>query len=216
MKLVRRLLKSLGKKKNSYVLPAGQGGMRSGKAWWSWKEGVRTKSQETQMLSKRQEVFQNAIEGKLGVQSRANEILHDQIIEELKEVEHKKTEAALNLVSKETDLWRYRNEREEAKRSQGARKFKKDEEMGAPPRNKSDWPDWEEARSAEKKKRGGWSERGKRRCQRSLSCRMRSEAPKWTLMVKATANMQKQKFLEEKEKHQTKRVRRSKKSEKEK
>ena len=82
------------------------------------------------MLSKRQEVFQNAIEGKLGVQSRANEILHDQIIEELKEVEHKKTEAALNLVSKETDLWRYRNEREEAKRSQGARKFKKDEEMG--------------------------------------------------------------------------------------
>ena len=35
---------------------------------------------------------------------------------------------------------------------QGARELEKDDEMAwAPPRNKSDWPDWEEARSAEKK-----------------------------------------------------------------
>ena len=53
MKLVRRFLKSLGKKK-SYEQPAGQGGMRSGKAWWSWKEGVK----DIQMLNKRPEVFQ--------------------------------------------------------------------------------------------------------------------------------------------------------------
>ena len=35
-------LLSFGKKKKSYEKPAGQGGMRSGKAWWSLKEGVRT------------------------------------------------------------------------------------------------------------------------------------------------------------------------------
>ena len=34
---------------------------------------------------------------------------------------------------------------------EGARKLRKDEEMAwAPPRNKSDWPDCEEARSTEK------------------------------------------------------------------
>ena len=38
-----------------------------------------------------------------------------------------------------------------SKKIAGARKFVKDEEMvWTPPRNKSDWPDWEEARSAEK------------------------------------------------------------------
>ena len=40
MKLVKRFLKSVGKKKKSNVQPVGQVGMRSGKAWWSWKEGV--------------------------------------------------------------------------------------------------------------------------------------------------------------------------------
>ena len=40
--------------------------------------------------------------------------------------------------------------KEEARRLQGARKLGKDEEMAwAPPRNMSDWPDWEEARSME-------------------------------------------------------------------
>ena len=41
MKLARRCSKYFGKKKKS-VLPAGPDGMRSGMAWWSWKEGVRT------------------------------------------------------------------------------------------------------------------------------------------------------------------------------
>ena len=62
-------------------------------------------SRETQMLSKRQEIFQNAMEGKLRVQSRASERLQDQIIEEIKELEHTKTEEALQLVRKEHDLW---------------------------------------------------------------------------------------------------------------
>ena len=36
-----------------------------------------------------------------------------QIGEEIKEMEHKKTEEALQLVGKEHDLWRYQNEKEE-------------------------------------------------------------------------------------------------------
>ena len=51
------------------------------------------------------------------------------------------TEEALLLVSKEHDLWTYQNDKGEAKRLQGARKLRKDEEMAwAPPRNRSDWP----------------------------------------------------------------------------
>ena len=34
----------------------------------------------------------------------------------------------------------------------------------------------------------GWSQKGKRRCRRSLSCRMRSEAPKWTWMADGKAS----------------------------
>ena len=67
------------------------------------------------MLNKRQEILKNAIEGKLKVQSRANERLHDQIIEEIKEMENKKTEEAMNLVKKENDLWRYQNEKKKQK-----------------------------------------------------------------------------------------------------
>ena len=36
------------------------------------------------MLNKRQEIFQNAIEGKLRVQDRASEIMQDQVIKERK------------------------------------------------------------------------------------------------------------------------------------
>ena len=56
-------------------------------------------------------------------------------------MEHTKTEEALHLARKEHDLWVYQNEKEEAKRLQGVRKPRKDEEMG--------WPDWEEARNME-------------------------------------------------------------------
>ena len=44
----------------------------------------------------------------------------------------------------------YQIEKEEAKRLQGARKPRKDEELAwAPPGNRSDWPDCEEARKME-------------------------------------------------------------------
>ena len=88
------------------------------------------------MLKKRQEIFQNAIEGKLGVQDRASERLQDQIIEEIEECVHRKTQEALQLAGKEHDLWMYRNER-----LQGVRKLRKHEEIA--------WPDWEEARKME-------------------------------------------------------------------
>ena len=60
-------------------------------------------------------------------------------------MEHKRTEEALELVRKENDLWRYQSEKAETKRLQGARKLRRDEEMAwAPPRNMSNWLDWEE------------------------------------------------------------------------
>ena len=86
------------------------------------------------MLNKRQEIFQNAIEGKLRVQDRASERLQDQIIEEMKELAHTKTEEALQLASEEHDLSMYQNEKEEATRLQGVRTPRKGEEMvWAPP-----------------------------------------------------------------------------------
>ena len=96
---------------------------------------------EIQMLNKRQEIFQNAIEGKLRVQDRASERVQDQVIEEIKELVHRKTEESFQTAEKEHDLWMYKNEKEEAKRLQGVRKLRKDEEMA--------WPDWEEARKME-------------------------------------------------------------------
>ena len=108
-------------------------------------------SREIQMLNERQEIFQNAIEGKLRVQDRASERLQDQIIEEVKELVHTKREEALQLASKEHDLWMYQNEKEESKRLQGVRKPRKDEQKAwAPPRNRSDCPDWEEEKDGRK------------------------------------------------------------------
>ena len=57
-------------------------------------------SREIQMLNKRQENFQIAIEGKLRVQDRASETLQDQIIEEIKKLESTKTEEALQNIGK--------------------------------------------------------------------------------------------------------------------
>ena len=78
------------------------------------------------MLNKRHEIFQNAIESKLRVQDRASERMQDQIVVEIKESVHTKTEEALQLAVKEHDLWMYQNEKEEAKRLQGVRKSRKD------------------------------------------------------------------------------------------
>ena len=105
------------------------------------ERGCQDISGEMQMLNKRQENFQNAIEGKLRVQDRASERLQDQVIEEITELESTKTEEALQIAGKEHDLWTYQKEKEKAKRLQGVRKLRKDEEMA--------WPDWEEARKME-------------------------------------------------------------------
>ena len=61
-------------------------------ASWARREGQDI-SPEIQMLNKRQDIFQNAIEGKL--RDRASERLQDQIIEEIKELESTLTEEAL-------------------------------------------------------------------------------------------------------------------------
>ena len=61
---------------------------------WARREGQDI-SREIQMLNKRQDIFHNAIEGKLRVQDRAGERLQDQIIEEIKELESTLTEEAL-------------------------------------------------------------------------------------------------------------------------
>ena len=97
----------------------------SGTRWEAQRKGLvdlERRCQETsceiQMLNKRQENFQNAIEGKLRVQHRASEIMQDRIIEEIKELVHRKTEEALQIAEKEHDLWMYQNEKKEAKRLQ--------------------------------------------------------------------------------------------------
>ena len=51
------------------------------------------------------------------MQDRARERLQDQIIEEVKELEHTETEEALQLVSRERDLWMCRNEKGKNKKT---------------------------------------------------------------------------------------------------
>ena len=103
-----------------------------------------------QMLNKRQEIFQDAIEGRLSVQDRASERMQDRIIEEVEDLVHRKTEEALQIAEKEHALWMYQNEKEEAKILQRVRKLRQDEEIAwAPPRNMTKWLDWEEARKLE-------------------------------------------------------------------
>ena len=107
--MAKKSLKSFGKKK-VYVA-----------SWARWdaqwrglvelERRCQDISREIQVLSKRQEMFQNAIEGKLRVQSRASERVQDQIIEKIKEMEHTKTEEALQLAVKEHDLWMHQNEK---------------------------------------------------------------------------------------------------------
>ena len=70
------------------------------------------------MLSERQEIFESTMEEKIKLQSRANERYHDQISEEIKELEEEKSEEALRMVQKKHDLWKYQNERDEARRLQ--------------------------------------------------------------------------------------------------
>ena len=57
---------------------------------------------EMQMLNTRQDIFPNAIDGRLRVQDRASERLQDQTIEEVKELENTKTERSLAVSGKGT------------------------------------------------------------------------------------------------------------------
>ena len=79
---------------------------------------------EIQMPNKRQEIFQDTIESKLSVQDRASERMQNRIIEEIKDLVHRKTEEALQIAEKEHDLWMYQNEKEEAQRLQGVKKLR--------------------------------------------------------------------------------------------
>ena len=61
------------------------------------------------------------------MQSRATAKYYDQIFAEMKELEERKTEEALLLVQKKFDLWRFQNERDEARslpRSGSSRRMK--------------------------------------------------------------------------------------------
>ena len=59
----------------------------------------------------------------------------------------------MHIAEKKRDLWMYQNEKEEAKRLQGVRELRQDEEIAwGPPRNLTKWPDWEEARKLEERK----------------------------------------------------------------
>ena len=129
-------------------------------------------------------IFQNAIEGKLRVHDRASERMQDRIIEEIKELAHRKTEEALQIAGKEHDLWMYQNEREDAKRRQGVRKLRKDEEMA--------WPDWEEARKMEN---GEWrpEPQGEAVVPEIIVV---SDAVEGTRMAKAATSTKKQSFRE--------------------
>ena len=71
--------------------------------------------QEVNYLSERQEIFTGMVEDKTKLQSRATEKYHEQVFEEMTELEEKKSEEALLLVQKKYDLWTYQNERDEAR-----------------------------------------------------------------------------------------------------
>ena len=81
-----------------------------------------------------------------------------------------------------------KTKKEEAKKMQGARKLRKDEEMTwTPPRNMSKWTDWEEGRSMEESE---WrlEPEGEAEVPKSSSCRMRWKALSWTWQAKAAVS----------------------------
>ena len=91
------------RKKNSNVLPVGPGERSGGErdllspchSPEKLERTCRNTRQEIQVLRERQEIFQSMMEDKLKFQSRANERYHDQIFEEIKELEQKKSEETL-------------------------------------------------------------------------------------------------------------------------
>ena len=73
--------------------------------------------QKVKLLSERKEVLKSMVEDKIWLQRRATAKYYEQIFEEMKELEEKKSKDALLLVQKHT-LWRYQNDRDEARRLQ--------------------------------------------------------------------------------------------------
>ena len=122
-------------------------------------------------MSERQEIFNSTIEDKLKLQSSVNERIQIRSFEEVKEMEQKKSEEALRMVQYE--LWRCQDDSDEARRLQSSgnsRRVRKgldlqhpassescrssmiahDEERTLePPRNRREWPEWEETSSRE-------------------------------------------------------------------
>ena len=97
---------------------------------------------QIQKLNQGQEIFQDAIEGKLSVQDRASERMQNRIIEETKELGSTKTEEALQIAGKSMTCG--------CTKWQGVRKLRQDEEIAwAPPKKMTKWPEWEEARKLE-------------------------------------------------------------------
>ena len=71
--------------------------------------------QEVKMLSERQEDLKGMVEDKIRLQSRATAKCYEQIFEEMKELEEKKSKEALLLVQKKHTLMRYHCERDKAR-----------------------------------------------------------------------------------------------------
>ena len=133
------------------------------------------------------------MEDELRLQSRATEKYYDQIFEEKKELEEKKSEEALLVVQKTYGLWRYPNERDEARRPQrsgNSRRMKKEMDFQhsfggssskrsrlESPRERQDVQEVMDEdcsgrrREEEEKMHGGWNQKGKRRCRRPESYR---------------------------------------------
>ena len=64
------------------------------------------------------------VENKIRLQSGATEKYYEQIFEEMKELDEKKSKEALLLVQKKHILMRYQNERDEARRLQRSERNK--------------------------------------------------------------------------------------------
>ena len=79
------------------------------------KRREKREDEDVNYLSERQEIFRGMVKDKIRMQCRATEKCYEQIFEEMKELEEKKTEETLLLVQRKYDLWRYQNERDEAR-----------------------------------------------------------------------------------------------------
>ena len=87
--MARRILKYYGNEKKKCALPAGPDeAQRKGSV--DLERRCQDTSREIQTLNKRQDIFQNAIEGKPRVQDTASERMQNQNIEEIKEFVHTK------------------------------------------------------------------------------------------------------------------------------